>query len=156
MVSRKNEEERTKVTTSHGIPKQGKGGTTASTKPSRTIRSKGATLTFNVTVPDNTNGLQRGVFLSGSFHQLSPNLPDWDPRGLPMRKIDDRHWSITLMSQELTSGSMLIEYQYTLGDKKHVEQNGAHERIPRRRILIESPTVEVIDIDDVVESWEED
>ncbi len=139
----------------HGLPKQGKEGKTATTKPSRTIRSKGATLTFNVTVPENTSELQRGVFLSGSFHQFSPNLPDWDPRGLPMRKIDDRHWTITLMSQELTSGSMLIEYQYTLGDRKHVEKSRDNEHIPRRRILIESPSVDTIDIDDVVESWEE-
>jgi hypothetical protein len=108
-------------------------------------------VTFYVTVPGSARDTRRAVFLAGSLHRFSPNLPDWDPHGLEMKKIDDRHWSITLMGQE----NIVIEYKYTLGDWDHSEKDSNCADIPNRLAVIKMPSSGPLTLHDVVENWGE-
>jgi len=122
---------------------------TPETSP-RTIRTKGATVTFNVSVPEGTGQLQRDVYLAGSLREFSPNLPDWDPSGLRMQKIDDSHWTITIMGQE----NAVVEYKYTLGDWKHIEKSAGCDDVPNRRLVTETLSTGPQTIQDTVEGWQ--
>jgi hypothetical protein len=115
----------------------------------RTIRSKGGTVIFTVTVPENTTGLQQSVFLVGSLRQFSPNLPDWDPHGLAMRRVDERNWTLTLMGQE----NAVVEYKYTLGDWAHIEKDITCADIPNRRVVVRPNASGAQTIHDTVERW---
>ncbi len=119
----------------------------------KTIRNQGGIITFYVTVPESTARLQRAVFLTGSLRQFSPNLPDWDPRGLPMQRVDDRHWTLTLMGQA-SQPNAVVEYKYTLGDWDHCEKDARCADIPNRRVVILPTASGKQAVHDQVEGWQ--
>jgi hypothetical protein len=89
-----------------------------STEASALVQLRTVTLTFNVTVPDTTDGTGRSVYIAGFLDRLDGGLPQWNPGGVVMTRVDATHWTITLTGKEATQ----IEYKYTLGDWDHVEK----------------------------------
>ena len=76
------------------------------------------TLTFNVTVPAATDGTGRSVYIAGFLDRLDGNLPQWNPGGVFLTRVDATHWTITFTGKE----GVQLEYKYTLGDWEHVEK----------------------------------
>ncbi len=68
------------------------------------------TVTFNVTVPATTPA-DSSVYIAGTLHLLDGGLPEWNPGGVVLNRVDGTHWTITLTGKETTQ----IEYKYTLG-----------------------------------------
>jgi glucoamylase len=87
-----------------------------------------AKVTVTVTVPATTDGTGRTVRLTGTLGQLGGGLPDWDPAGLPMARVDATHWRITLTAPAGTR----LEYKYTLGDWGTVEKDAFCGERPNR------------------------
>ena len=69
------------------------------------------TLVFNVTVPATTDATSRSVYIAGLLDRLDGGLPQWDPGGVKLSRVDATHWTITLTGKETTQ----IEYKYALG-----------------------------------------
>ena len=115
----------------------------ASSEVGATAELRTVTLTFNVTVPATTDGTGRSVYIAGFLDRLDGGLPQWNPGGVSLTRVDATHWAITFTGKE----SVQLEYKYTLGDWEHVEKDGAcgeigepaahaelrHERRPDRQ-----------------------
>ena len=69
------------------------------------------TLVFNVTVPATTDATGRSVYIAGFLDRLDGGLPQWNPGGVVLTRVDATHWTITLTGKETTQ----IEYKYALG-----------------------------------------
>jgi hypothetical protein len=82
------------------------------------VQLRTVTFKFTVTVPAATDGTGRSVYIAGFLDRLDGNLPQWDPGGVVMTRVDATHWKVTLTGKEATQ----IEYKYTLGDWDHVEK----------------------------------
>ncbi len=115
----------------------------------RAAGEKTVTVTFNVTVPESTRALKRSVFLAGTLRQVNKNLADWDTRAQQMKKVDDRHWTISFTAPE----GATIEYKYTLGDWDHVERDGGCHDIANRQVTLTRPAKEPLIINDTVYTW---
>jgi hypothetical protein len=89
-------------------------------------------VTFNVTVPPNTDGTGLSVFIAGTLSHLDGNLPDWDPGGVVLTRLDATHWEIALSGMEYTQ----IEYKYTLGDWEHVEKGATCDELSNRLLTL--------------------
>ncbi|MGB2571934.1 S8 family serine peptidase [Micromonospora citrea] len=63
---------------------------------------------------------ERGVHLAGTLSRLGAGLPDWDPAGQRMRRVDPPTGPYRVVLT-VPAGTEL-EYKYTLGDWTHVEQ----------------------------------
>jgi 1,4-alpha-glucan branching enzyme len=116
---------------------------------SRAGKEKQVTITFNVTVPESTAGLRRSVFLVGNFQKLNKNLVDWDTRVQPMKKVDNRHWTISLTELDNTE----IEYKYCLGDWDTVERDEHCMDIFNRRVRLHLSEKEPQEVHDTVHNW---
>lgn len=113
------------------------------------VKEKPISVIFNVIVPEDTTDHNTAVFLVGSFKQFHPSLPDWDPRGLEMKRLAPNQWSITVMGQPQTE----IEYKYTLGDWNQVEGDEAGNDLPNRRLVLNAGSSEGWIIEDIVKTW---
>ena len=78
-------------------------------------------------------------------------MPFWDPAGLPMEQVDDRHWTITL---ELPEGAKL-QYKYARGTWNAVEKGTECEEIANRTLTVEVPegVTELLVDSDVIAKW---
>jgi hypothetical protein len=117
-------------------------------KGNRTGQSKEVSVNFNVTVPEGTAKSRRSVYLAGTLQQLNKNMPDWDPRGQEMKKVDQSHWTITLTGP----ANSRIEYKYTLGSWDKVEKDAHCAEIGNRQITLPK-TKEFQKVEDVVQTW---
>jgi hypothetical protein len=117
---------------------------TAATAELRTV-----TLEFNVTVPSNTEGTGRNVYIAGFLDRLDGGLPQWDPGGVSLTRVDETHYAITFTGLEDVS----IEYKYTLGDWEHVEKDAACGEIPNRILTLSYGATGVMTVNDTVENW---
>jgi hypothetical protein len=106
-------------------------------------------LTFNVTVPATTDGTGRTVYIAGFLDRLNGNLPQWDPGGVSLTRVDATHWAITLNGTETTQ----IEYKYTLGDWDHVEKDGSCGEIANRQLTLSYGSNGVQTVNDTVQNW---
>jgi glycosidase len=114
-----------------------------------TVERRRIPVTFTVTVPDYTNQGKGDVYIAGDFGVQ--DLPNWDPAGLVMTKIDDRHWTITLDLPEGTA----IQYKYVRGTWDAVEKGPQCEEIANRTLTVQVPegqTALTVD-SDVVAKW---
>ena len=59
------------------------------------------TVVFNVTVPATTDGTGRSVYIAGTLSRLDGGLPDWNPGGVVLTRVDATHWTITLTGKEM-------------------------------------------------------
>jgi len=104
----------------------------ASSEVSATAELRTVTLVFDVTVPASTDGTGRSVYIAGSLDRLDGGLPQWDPGGVTLTRVDATHWTITLTGKETTQ----IEYKYTLGDWDHGEKDAGCGEISNRQLTL--------------------
>lgn len=120
---------------------------TASQRSSKTNKPKIVSVTFHVTVPEQTARLKRTVFLAGNLSQADQKMVDWDTQAQKMKKLDNNHWTVTIKAPENT----VIEYKYTLGDWDSVERDQHCHDIGNRRVAIHSGETQTIE--DTVHNW---
>jgi hypothetical protein len=106
-------------------------------------------LTFNVTVPATTDGSGRSVYIAGLLDRLDGNLPQWDPDGVVLTRVDATHWMITLTGDE----GVQIAYKYTLGDWEHVEKGATCDEIGDRLLTLTYGTDGTQTVNDTVLNW---
>ena len=110
-------------------------------------------LVFTVTVPATTDGSGRSVYIAGFLDRLDGGLPQWDPGGVVLTRVDATHWTITLTGKESTQ----IEYKYTLGDWEHVEKDSgpipACAEINNRLLTLTYGTDGTQNVNDTVLNW---
>lgn len=100
--------------------------------------NKTVPIIFSVIVPDSEID-QDTVFLAGSFN-------DWKPGSLPMDRIADNTWQLTV---QLTTDN-LYEYKYTRGSWRTVEQSTGGVDISNRILQLNESAPA---INDVVAAW---
>ena len=59
----------------------------------------------HVTVPATTDGTGRSVYIAGFLDRLDGGLPQWNPGGVVLTRVDATHWTITLTGREATRSS---------------------------------------------------
>lgn len=114
-----------------------------------TAEPRTVNLVFNVTVPDTTDATGRNVFIAGTLSRLNGGLPDWDPGGVMLTRVDATHWAITLSGQE----GVQLEYKYTLGDWEHVEKDASCGEIGNRQLTLSYGATGTMNVDDTVLNW---
>ena len=114
-----------------------------------TAEYRTVTLTFNVTVPATTDGTGNSVHIAGFLDRLDGGLPQWDPAGVALTRVDATHWTITFTGKETTQ----IEYKYTLGSWDFVEKDGACGEIANRQLTLSYGATGVQNVNDVVPNW---
>lgn len=116
---------------------------------SATAQPGTVTLVFNVTVPATTDATGRSVYIAGTLSRLDGGLPDWNPAGVVLTRVDATHWTITLTGKEGTQ----IEYKYTLGDWDHIEKDTACGEIANRQLTLSYGSTGTQTINDTVQNW---
>ncbi len=107
------------------------------------------TLVINVTVPATTDGTGRSVYIAGFLDRLDGNLPQWDPGGVVLTRVDATHWTITLTGKEFTS----LEYKFALGAWEYVEKGSTCEEVSNRLLTLSYGTTGVQTVNDLVINW---
>jgi hypothetical protein len=64
-----------------------------------------------VTVPATTDGTGRSVYIAGFLDRLDGGLPQWDPGGVVLTRVDATHLDHHIYRKRGTQ----IEYKYALG-----------------------------------------
>ena len=114
-----------------------------------TAKQRKVTVTFDVTVPATTDGTGFSVYIAGTLSQLDGGLPDWNPGGVALTKVDSTHWTITLTGNE----GVQLQYKYALGDWNFVEKDGACGEVPNRTLTLTYGTNGLQTENDVVPNW---
>jgi len=114
-----------------------------------TAELRTVTLQFNVTVPTTTDGTGRMVYIAGFLDRLDGGLPQWNPGGVVLTRVDASHWSIQLTGKESTQ----LEYKYTLGDWDHVEKGASCDEIGNRQLTLSYGSTGVQTVNDTVLNW---
>jgi len=122
---------------------------TFSDEATATAELRTVSLVFNVTVPDTTDATGRNVYIAGFLDRLDGGLPQWDPGGVALTRVDATHYTITFTGKENVS----IEYKYTLGDWDHVEKDGACGEIANRQLTLAYGASGVMTVADNVPNW---
>ncbi len=120
-----------------------------SNEVSKTAETRTVTLVFTVTVPDTTDATGRSVYIAGTLSRLDGGLPDWNPGGVVLTKVDATHWTITFTGKEYTA----IEYKYTLGDWDHVEKDNSCGEIGNRQLTLSYGSNGTQAVNDTVPNW---
>lgn len=106
-------------------------------------------VTFNVTVPNSTDGAGRPVYIAGTLDRLDGGLPQWNPAGVQLTRVDATHWTITLSGREATQ----IEYKYALGSWDYVEKDTNCDEINNRLLTLSYGTNGAQIVNDSVQNW---
>jgi glycosidase/fibronectin type 3 domain-containing protein len=114
-----------------------------------TAEPRTVSLVFTVTVPDSTDDTSRLVHIAGTLSRLDGGLPDWDPGGVVMTRVDATHWTITLTGKEGTQ----IEYKYALGSWDFVEKDDACGEIANRPLTLTYGATGTQTVNDTVLNW---
>jgi len=104
---------------------------------------------FTVTVPSTTDATGRDVYIAGFLDRLDGGLPQWNPGGVVLTRVDATHWSITLTGREGTQ----IEYKYALGSWDFVEKDAACGEVANRQLTLGYGTTGVQVVSDAVLNW---
>jgi hypothetical protein len=124
--------------------RSGNSGEVTATAQLRTV-----TLVFNVTVPATTDATGRSVYIAGFLNRLDGGLPEWNPGGVVLTRVDATHWTITLTGKE----TVQIEYKYTLGDWDHVEKDASCFEISNRQLTLSYGGAGTQNVNDTVPNW---
>ena len=116
---------------------------------SATPQLRKVSLAFNVTVPATTDATGRSVYIAGLLDRLDGNLPQWDPSGVGLTRVDATTWTITLTGNEGTQ----IAYKFTLGDWEHVEKGAACDEIGDRLLTLTYGTDGTQTVNDTILNW---
>ena len=114
-----------------------------------TAQLRTVTVVFNVTVPASTDATGRSVYIAGTLSRLDGGLPDWNPGGAVLTRLDATHWTITLTGKETTQ----IEYKYALGDWDHIEKDGACGELANRQFTLAYGSTGTQTVNDTVLNW---
>ncbi|HSL30718.1 MAG TPA: alpha-amylase family glycosyl hydrolase [Anaerolineales bacterium] len=114
-----------------------------------TAELRTVTVMFSVTVPDTTDATGRSVYIAGFLDRLDGNLPQWDPGGVVLSRVDATHWTITLTGKE----GVQIEYKYALGSWDFVEKDGACAETSNRQLTLNYGTNGTQIVNDTVPNW---
>jgi glycosidase len=114
-----------------------------------TAQLRTVTLIFNLTVPATTDATGRSVFIAGFLDRLDGGLPQWNPGGVSLARVDATHWILTLTGKESTQ----LEYKYALGDWDHVEKDGSCGEISNRILTLSYGGSGTQNVNDVVGNW---
>ena len=107
------------------------------------------TLQFNVTVPATTDGTARSVNIAGTIDRLDGGLPQWNPGGAPLTRVNGTTWTITLTGKEGTQ----IDYKYALGSWDYVEKDGSCSEVGNRQLTLNYGTNGTQQVNDSVLNW---
>jgi glycosidase len=118
----------------------------ASASVTATAALRAVHVVFTVTVPA---GTPYPVHVAGSFGDLDPSYPTWDPSGLPMTQVDATHWTITVTGLESTP----LQYKYVLGDWNYVEKGAACDELNNRTLTLTYGSTGTQSVDDTVANW---
>ena len=113
------------------------------------VGGRTVTVTFNVTVPASTDGTGLSVFVTGFLSRLGGGLPDWNPGGVALTRVDATHWTITLTGPE----NIELEYKYALGSWNYVEKDGACGEIANRVVTLSYGINGIQTVNDTVLNW---
>ncbi len=114
-----------------------------------TAELRTVTVALNVTVPASTDGTGRSVYIAGSLQNLDGGLPEWNPGGVVLTRVDATHWTITLTGKEGT----FVEYKYTLGDWDHVEKGAACDETANRQLTLSYGANGTMTVNDTALNW---
>ncbi|HEV8688242.1 MAG TPA: alpha-amylase family glycosyl hydrolase [Gaiellaceae bacterium] len=103
----------------------------------------------NVTVPASTDSTRRSVYVAGTLDRLDGGLPQWNPGGVVLTRVDATHWRIAFSGTEATQ----LEYKYTLGDWEHVEKGAACDEIANRELTLSFGSSGTQTVVDTVLNW---
>jgi hypothetical protein len=107
------------------------------------------TLIFNVTVPAATDGTGLPVYIAGFLDRLDGGLPQWNPAGVVLTRVDATHWTITLTGKE----GVQIEYKYDLGSWDYVEKGSVCDELANRQLTLSYGATGVQTVNDTVMNW---
>jgi hypothetical protein len=107
------------------------------------------TLVFDVTVPATTDATGRSVYIAGFLDRLDGGLPQWNPAGVALTRLDATHWTITLTGRE----GVQLEYRYALGDWDHVEKGAACDELANRVLTLSYGATGTMTVNDTVMNW---
>ena len=117
----------------------------AATAALRTI-----TLTINVTVPTPTGAaVGRSVYIAGFLDRLDGGLPQWNPGGVSLTKVNDTRWTITFTGKEGTQ----IEYKYALGAWDYVEKDVPCGEVANRQLTLAYGSDGNQTVNDTIDNW---
>lgn len=114
-----------------------------------TAELRTVSVTFDVTVPATTDGTGLSVYIAGSLNRLDGGLPEWNPGGTVLTRVDATTWTITLTGEETTA----IEYKYTLGSWDYVEKDGVCGEISNRQLTLSYGADGTQSVNDTVLNW---
>jgi len=114
-----------------------------------TAQLRTVTLVFNVTVPATTDATGRSVYIAGFLDRLDGNLPQWNPAGVVLTRVDATHWTITLTGKE----AVQLEYKYALGAWDYVEKDGACGEVANRQLTLSYGATGTQTVNDTVLNW---
>lgn len=121
----------------------------ASPEVSATAALRTVHLMFNVTVPATTDATGRSVYIAGFLDRLDGGLPQWNPGGVVLTRLDTTHWTIELTGKEGTQ----IEYKYALGSWDYVEKDGSCGEIANRQLTLSYGINGTQLVNDAVPNW---
>ena len=104
-----------------------------------------ATVTFIVDVPDFTEGT---VYIVGDH----PKLGNWDPGKIPIIRVDDKTWTITLTFEE----GVVLEYKFTRGNHAWLDVETAldgNNEVPNRSLLVDADSSGALTVNTSVANW---
>lgn len=114
-----------------------------------TAEYRTVTIVFNVTVPASTDASGFNVYIAGTLDRLDGGLPQWNPGGVTLTRVDAAHWTVTLTGKETTQ----IEYKYTLGSWDFVEKGAACDELANRMLTLSYGSTGVQTVNDTVLNW---
>jgi glycosidase/fibronectin type 3 domain-containing protein len=114
-----------------------------------TAALRSVTVTFTATVPASTDATGKSVYIAGYLDRLDGGLPQWNPGGVVLTRVDATTWKITLTGKEGTQ----IEYKYALGSWDYAEKDAACGEIANRQLTLSYGTTGTQDVNDTVLNW---
>jgi glycosidase len=120
-----------------------------SAEVSATAELRTVTLVVNVSVPATTDDTGRSVYIAGLLDRLDGGLPQWDPAGVVLNRVDATHWTITLTGREGTQ----IEYKYALGSWDFVEKDAGCGETGNRLLTLSYGSTGTQVVNDDVPKW---
>jgi hypothetical protein len=116
---------------------------------SATAELRTVSVVFTVTVPPTTDATGRSVHIAGFLDRLDGGLPQWDPAGVALTRLDPTHWRVALTGKEHTQ----LEYKYALGAWEFVEKDGACGEVGNRQLTLAYGSDGTQAVADTVPNW---
>jgi glycosidase len=120
-----------------------------SAEATATAQARTVSVVFNVTVPASTDATGLSVYIAGTLSRLDGGLPDWNPGGVVLTRLDATTWTVTLTGLEGTA----IEYKYALGSWDYVEKDNTCNEVNNRLLTLSYGETGTQTVNDTVLNW---